>query len=511
MENNTILIRNEREANKLAAKISLIMIVFIAFVYVLDVLGIFVVPLLSMSIAMGAATMFLLVPSFLVFILKSNRPCIKYFIVISCTLMVSVLSLLLAWHVVIMFIFPIAIASLYFSRKLSWYAVILSLVCYAASQVGSFYSGGVTDHNLPGMFEVVLYGIAPRSIEVLALSSIFITLSGRTKKLLQSMVGAEDQKNTLDQMMALTDKSYEVTNTLTDSVKELSGVTGNAIKSNEQIAKMTGKIVNDSQQTIEYVGEASSVVSTVASNLKIIAKDNKQISIVTQEAKVLTDNNTANMKDAANGIYQIDEATKKSRDIILRLGEKSNEIANIAQVIKNIATSTNLLSLNASIESARAGEQGKGFAVVASEIRGLAEQSQQAVGNIEQLIQKVLEDTSEAVNSMDVNMNIVQNGLAMIHKADKSSEEVTKSIEKINSMAKNITTISTSVADNGEKITKAVDNISNLTTDNMDMLKTILTASEEQLRAMNEVAVFVQSIDSTSIELLSVVNKTDRS
>jgi methyl-accepting chemotaxis protein len=247
----------------------------------------------------------------------------------------------------------------------------------------------------------------------------------------------------------------------------------------------------------------------VASELHVIANENKEISKVSQETMILTDSNTINMKEAADEMQQIDKATKESRAIIARLSEKSNEIANIAQIIKGIATRTNLLSLNASIESARAGEQGRGFAVVASEIRALAEQSQVAASNIEQLIQNVLEDTAEAVNSMDHNAKIVENGLAMIDKADRSSEEVTKSIEKVNTMAKNIASLSTSVAGNGEKINNAVEGISKLTVDSLKELKTILKASEEQLKAMNEVAVSVDSINSTSEELLLVVNKSN--
>jgi methyl-accepting chemotaxis protein len=341
----------------------------------------------------------------------------------------------------------------------------------------------------------------------LALSIIFVLLTKRTKKLLQNVVGAEEQKSTLEHIMALTDKSYEVTNTLAESVKALSEITDHAIKPNEKITNKTGIIVDGSQQTIQYVNEAGSIVSDVASNLDVIAGENKEISKVSKETMVLTDNNTVNMKDAANGMQQIDKATKESRIIIERLSEKSNEIANIAQVIQSIAERTNLLSLNASIEAARAGEQGRGFAVVASEIRALAAQSQTAASNIEALIRNVLDDTAEAVASMDFNTKIVENGLTLIEKADKSSEEVTKSIGKVNTMAQSIAELSTTVAGNGEKINNVVDGISKLTRESLNELKTILTASEEQLKAMNEVAFSVDSINATSEELLKVVNK----
>lgn len=503
-----IMERNEREANRLAAQITLITILFLALVYVLNVLRIFIAPQGPMTVAMGTAALLMLVPTFLVRVLKRNDAYVKYVIVACCILMVAVLSLLLSWHVVLLFVYPIAIASLYFSRPLSWYAVIVSLLLFSGSQVGALYAGGVSDHNLTGLYEVVLYGVAPRSIELLALATIFINLSGRTKGLLTSMVSATDQQKALEQIVALTDKSHEVTNTLNSSVKELSEVTGHAIMNNEQIKDMAKNIVDDSRQTIHYVEETGSVVAAVATDLRTIADNNQKISGVSREAKGLTEENTLNMKAAAQSIQGIHEATTKSRDIILRLGEQSNEIGDIAQIIKNIAANTNLLSLNASIESARAGEQGKGFAVVASEIRGLAEQSQQAADNIALLIQKVVGDTMEAVKSMDYNAQLVENGLELVIKANQSSNDVTASIEKMNEMAVSIADLSETVAGSGDRIHRAVEGINKHTVESMDRLEGILKASEEQMVSMREVAAGVEVIDMTSEELLSVVTKS---
>ena len=508
MKNNGILVRNEQEANKFAATITLITIIFIALVFALNVVGIFIVPMGPMAIAMTTATLMMLIPSLLVFVLKRTDDWVKYVIITASILMVATFSLLLSYHVILLFIYPIAISSLYFSRRLSWFALAVSQVLFAISQLASLNAGGVVDNNMLIPYDMIVYAIVPRSIELIALTLIFIALSKRTKALLQNVVGAEEQKDTLEHIMALTDKSYEVSNTLADSVKTLSEVTDYAIKSNEEITTMAGNIVDGSQKTIQYVDEASSVVAKVASNLNVIANDNKEISKMSQETKTLTDNNTINMKDAANGMQQIDLATKESRTIILRLGEKSNEIANIAEIIKDIASRTNLLSLNASIESARAGEHGKGFAVVASEIRALAAQSQRAAEDIAVLIQNVVDETTEAVNSMDLNTKYVENGLTLLNKADKSSEDITYSIDKVNHLAQNTASLSTTVAENGEKINTAVDGISKLTMESIMELKTILSASEQQLKSMNEVAISVDSINTTSEELLKVVNKT---
>ena len=146
MENN-ILVKNEKEANKLSAKITLVTIAFIVLVYILNAARIFIAPQKAMSIAMGIAALLMLIPAVIVFGLKQEGIWVKYVIVVACAMMVAVLNMLLSWHVVLMFIYPIAIASLYFSRGLSWFTVIFSIILFSGSQIASLSMGGVTDRN----------------------------------------------------------------------------------------------------------------------------------------------------------------------------------------------------------------------------------------------------------------------------------------------------------------------------------------------------------------------------
>ncbi|MBQ9140610.1 MAG: HD domain-containing protein [Lachnospiraceae bacterium] len=163
------------------------------FIYLLDVVGIFVVDIAVMTAAYIGGSALLLLPTLLVNVLKQEKRYIKYVNVICAILFVMLITITLTYHVVVIYVYPIAIASLYFSKKLNIFATGLTVVGVSIGQILAFYLDILTDKNFTQLYKMVVYGIIPRALVLIAVAAIFTMLCGRTTSLLANLLGAKEE------------------------------------------------------------------------------------------------------------------------------------------------------------------------------------------------------------------------------------------------------------------------------------------------------------------------------
>ncbi len=501
MKHNSILKHNEQEANFFAARIMLFTILFIALVFILDLLKIFIVPINTMAIACGAATLLLAVPTVLVKLLKLRHPVIKYITVTSATLMVAIMNIFLSYHVILLFMFPAAIASLFFSRKVSWYTAGLTLVCTVGSQVLNFLYGDVGDRNLKTLFEVMVYGVAPRSIELIALSVIFILLSVRTRAMLQNVMGAEEQAGLLEKMKQSGNRAMEVSAQLSESVSQLSVITVETTASNEQIAENTAHLAEGSEDSHRFANAATARVDNMSEKLKGIAGESRNIADISRKLVEINNDSGEKIRQTVEKMKGIAEASEGSKQFIRLLETKSSQIRSIVEVITGISEQTNLLALNAAIESARAGEQGRGFAVVADEIRKLAEQSQNASKNIADLISQVLEDTGKTAQAVAHSAIMAESGVMAVEAAGQAFHSAATAGRSLNTRVEEVSQLTESAAEDGAQVSEGVHHIREINRSMLEEIKIIASAAEQQVASMEQVSAAVEAIGKLSEDL----------
>jgi aerotaxis receptor len=156
---------------------------------------------------------------------------------------------------------------------------------------------------------------------------------------------------------------------------------------------------------------------------------------------------------ASKQINSLATAIKGAAAEVVALGTTSEEVGQIAGVIREIADQTNLLALNASIEAARAGEAGRGFAVVATEVRNLADRTMKATANIDALIVKIKGDSERAIKGMRTGEAQVTESVAMVQTAKDT-------LDGINGLMSEAVRRVTEIANSSSQQTEAMNEIS---------------------------------------------------
>ncbi len=258
--------------------------------------------------------------------------------------------------------------------------------------------------------------------------------------------------------------SEDITGAIADSVNyaidELRSLvttineTSEQVSSSAQETQTTARHLADAaEQQAQQISSATSAINQIVSSMDVVSKDSAESADVAERSVQIASRGAEVVRETISGMDSIRDQIQETSKRIKRLGESSQEIGSIVELINDIAEQTNILALNAAIQAASAGEAGRGFAVVADEVQRLAERSTSATKRIETLVQTIQSDTNEAVNSMEQTTAEVVAGARLAEDAgsalgdiERVSHDLSALIQSISSAAREQSAAATDVS-----------------------------------------------------------------
>lgn len=257
------------------------------------------------------------------------------------------------------------------------------------------------------------------------------------------------------------------------AINELSVFTNNMYNTTEKMKEATREIANYSEQVSQLATQQEISTETLVkqTNENMVAL--KELVQSENKNKVELDKSVEKINQSHINVDKSSEAIKESLKSFMNVKEKgknlknkTEDITNIVSLVSGIAAQTNLLALNASIEAARAGEQGRGFAVVAEEVRKLAEQSQQAVKDINSNLLYFADEINSLVGSIESQYSVLELETTNLENVRKISSEANDLIKVVSDETNKSITQLNSEVESVEEMFKTIDSLAAIATEN---------------------------------------------
>ncbi|HLV18864.1 MAG TPA: methyl-accepting chemotaxis protein [Pseudomonas sp.] len=199
----------------------------------------------------------------------------------------------------------------------------------------------------------------------------------------------------------------------------------------DHLNEVAGNSQQSCHQQSEQMEQVATAVAQVSLAVQEVAQSAEQASNEVNEAEAQARQGRANIDQSLEQIGQLSARIGQAVEVIEGLAEESTQIGTVVEVIRGIAEQTNLLALNAAIEAARAGEQGRGFAVVADEVRLLAQRTQQSTAEIQQMIERLQGNSTNAVKVIAESNQATQLTVEQAELARSTLEHITSALRNL--------------------------------------------------------------------------------
>jgi methyl-accepting chemotaxis protein len=360
----------------------------------------------------------------------------------------------------------------------------------------------------------VVFGTDDYTLTMLLAHALFLIFTSSatswqvysSRKIRSSMEQAQKEQrkeiveDILGRLSATSTQVIDMAKSLSDRVRLTSEASSHISQSIQQVA-------SDMATQLESAEQNTTVLDEISTGIGRITTSSSEVSHSSQQSAGKAEEGSQFVQQLLDQMNQINESVQDSHASVSILSERSEAIDQILQVIAGIANQTNLLALNAGIEAARAGDMGRGFAVVAGEVRKLAEQSEQSVRQIADLIQGIQEDVLQSVGKMDKVKADVGSGLRIVSDTKHSFEQILLGAQQVASQVQEISAATQQLFSGTGHVIQSVASMAQVAKNSDGNTRQVSIISDEQLQSVGEIAASVDVLKHLADELKDIMDK----
>lgn len=281
------------------------------------------------------------------------------------------------------------------------------------------------------------------------------------------------------------DEYGDVARELEKTRRQLHDVIQMQINASDELATLTevmtlsmSETKESAQEEFNEIDQLATAMSEMSSTVQTVADHAQTASSLTEQASTQAVTGQQFLQSTVAKMSELSSDIASSAQAVNQVEERVESIGSVVGTIQGISEQTNLLALNAAIEAARAGEAGRGFAVVADEVRNLAQRTQQATVEIQEMITQLQASATSAVDLMEKSVVEAAEGVELVSNAGSELDGIVAQVTQINDMNFQIATASGQQSSVTEEMSQNLTNVRELVEASVVVVTELLETSE---------------------------------